>query len=156
MVNSGVSRLSDDEFLQVIRNTPLVSVDLIVRNPRDEVFLTFRKNQPAKSFWFVPGGRILKDETIDRAFRRIVETDLRLHKDFKAAHFLGVFEHFYRENKFENPEFGTHYVVLAYAIKISETLELAATQEHAAYKWLSVSDLLRDAEVHPNTKGFFL
>src|SRR5262245_44616464 len=124
----------------------------IVRNPRDEVFLPFRRNQPAKSYWFVPGGRILKGETIDRAFQRIVETELRLHKDFKAAEFLGVFEHFYQENKFESPEFGTHYVVLAYEIKISETLELAVTTEHAAYKWSSVSDLLSDAEVHPNTK----
>jgi colanic acid biosynthesis protein WcaH len=156
MVNTGVSKLRDEEFLQVIKNAPLVSVDLIVRNPRDEIFLAFRKNQPAKGYWFVPGGRILKDETIDNAFQRIVETDLRVHKDFKDADFLGVFEHFYQENRFETADFGTHYVVLAYEINVSETLELSGTNEHAAHKWSSVSDLLSDAEVHPNTKTFFL
>ncbi|MBI4962569.1 MAG: GDP-mannose mannosyl hydrolase [Desulfomonile tiedjei] len=155
MVNRNVSRLSDEEFGEVIRNAPLVSIDRVVRNPRNEVFLALRKNHPAKNYWFVPGGRILKNEAIDEAFQRLASTELGLELDFKDAHLLGAFDHFYETNRFGIEGFGTHYVVLGYEIKISKTFTLPENDEHSEYKWLDISDLLNDRRVHPNTKAFF-
>jgi len=40
---------------------------------------------------------------------------------FKDARFLGVFEHLYPTNFTEKEDFGTHYVVLAYEIRIGQT-----------------------------------
>ena len=61
-------KLNHDDFVEVVKKTPLVSIDLIVENDRNEVLLGFRKNEPAKNYWFVPGGRILKNERIAEAF----------------------------------------------------------------------------------------
>ncbi len=71
MGTSKFSKLSDKEFMNLIKNAPLVSIDLIVKNKKDEVLLGLRKNAPAKGTWFVPGGRIGKNETLQEAFKRI-------------------------------------------------------------------------------------
>jgi colanic acid biosynthesis protein WcaH len=38
----------------------------------------WRENEPAKRTWFVPGGRIRKDEKIADAFERIIRTETGL------------------------------------------------------------------------------
>ena len=66
------SRLLPDEvFEQVIENAPLVAIDLLVEDQDHRVLLGWRKNPPAQSSWFVPGGRIQKNETLEQAFARI-------------------------------------------------------------------------------------
>jgi len=50
----------------------LVSIDLIIRNARDEVLLGLRSNEPAKGFYFVPGGMIRKGERLGEAFASIL------------------------------------------------------------------------------------
>ena len=58
-------------FRTVVASTPLVSIDLVVRNPQGEVLLGRRLNRPAQGFWFIPGGRIRKNESLNAAFRRL-------------------------------------------------------------------------------------
>ena len=59
--------LSLDTFKTVIKSSPLVSIDLIVRNEQGQVLLGKRTNRPAQGFWFVVGGRVLKDESLEHA-----------------------------------------------------------------------------------------
>ena len=56
--------LNKQAFTEVIDRTPLVSIDLVVENEKGEILFGLRKNRPAKDYWFVPGGRILKNETL--------------------------------------------------------------------------------------------
>ena len=46
--------LSHAELDTVIRRAPLIAIDLIIRDARDEVLLGLRKNEPAKGcfVWF--------------------------------------------------------------------------------------------------------
>src|SRR5687767_7562775 len=46
-----VMRLDDDKFLKIIEATPLVSIDLIIRNAQGQVLLGKRLNRPAQGFW---------------------------------------------------------------------------------------------------------
>ncbi|EIB9633284.1 GDP-mannose mannosyl hydrolase, partial [Escherichia coli] len=48
--------LDDNAFKNIIRNTPLISIDLIIQNEKDEYLVGKRNNRPARGFWFVPGG----------------------------------------------------------------------------------------------------
>ncbi|WP_313449769.1 NUDIX domain-containing protein, partial [Pseudescherichia sp.] len=63
--------LSQEDFATVVRSTPLISIDLIVENARGEFLLGKRTNRPAQGFWFVPGGRVQKDEPLAQAFERL-------------------------------------------------------------------------------------
>lgn len=58
-----------EKFLQTVDATPLVAIDLIVPNQNGGYLLGHRVNKPAQGFWFVPGGRIRKNERLDDAFR---------------------------------------------------------------------------------------
>ena len=53
--------LPSKKFEVVVESTPLVSIDLVVRAPDKKILLGKRVNRPAQGYWFVPGGRILKD-----------------------------------------------------------------------------------------------
>ena len=60
--------LSHSDLNTVIRLAPLVAIDLIIRDPQDRILLGLRNNEPAKGYFFVPGGIILKDEPLAEAF----------------------------------------------------------------------------------------
>lgn len=143
------------DFSQVVRNTPLVSIDLILRDPTGAVLVGLRTNEPAKGFWFVPGGRIGKNETLDDAFARILKVETGLTQPRSTARFLGVFEHFYDTNRFEQDGYGTHYVVLGYEIELSARPAIHLDDQHSAIKWLAPSEILAAPDVHENTKAYF-
>jgi colanic acid biosynthesis protein WcaH len=67
--------------------------------------------------WFVPGGRIKKDEGLDIAFKRITNSEFGEEYCRKDSRFIGIFEHKYDTNFLEEQGIGTHYIVLAYEIK---------------------------------------
>ncbi len=65
------TRLELPLFKTIVANTPLISIDFIIRNSEGKALLGQRQNRPAQNFWFVPGGRIFKDESFENAFKRI-------------------------------------------------------------------------------------
>ncbi len=128
---------------------------MIIFNKDNQVLLGYRKNEPAKDTWFVPGGVILKNEKISHAFSRISLDELGMSINMDAFNFLGVYEHFYDKNFDGDPEFGTHYIVLAYMIKMQIPISQLPDEQHNTYKWFDINDLLNDERVHDNTKVYF-
>ena len=112
--------LSHAELSGVVRLAPLVSIDLILRNAEDEVLLGLRSNEPGKGFYFVPGGMIRKGERLREAFAEFLKDETGLTADFAAARLVGVYEHFYDNNRFAEAGYGTHYVTLGYAVRLDD------------------------------------
>jgi colanic acid biosynthesis protein WcaH len=146
--------LERSAFLDLVRLAPLVSIDLVVSDPAGRLLLGRRNNAPAKGFWFVPGGRILKGERLDAAFARVARAELGLELSRSDGRFLGVFEHLYDDNVSERGGFGTHYVVLAHAVELKDGTLPAADPQHSAYRWWPPGELLRSDQVHPYTKAY--
>jgi colanic acid biosynthesis protein WcaH len=155
MIDRKPLKLNHRDLIEVIKKTPLVSIDLIIENPKNQILLGLRKNAPAKDFWFVPGGRILKDESIPHAFNRIAKDELALDLTYEKANFIGVFEHWYPDNFTQKQKASTHYIVLAHHIKIADAPLESPDDQHAQYKWFDKTSLLKDEKVHPNTKAYF-
>ena len=147
--------MKPEEFESVIRLTPLVAIDLVVRSPDGRVLVGRRVNEPAKDVFFVPGGRITKNETRAAAIRRISREELGTEITLKAARFLSVNEHFYPTNRFSKKGFGTHYITLAYEVPLSLAIDRLPRDQHGEYVWMSPDELLRSPEVHENTKAYF-
>jgi colanic acid biosynthesis protein WcaH len=148
-------QLLSDDFALVARLMPLVSIDLIIRDERDQVLLGLRTNEPAKGVYFVPGGCILKDETIKSAFLRILESETGCLARFEDAMFRGVYEHFYSTNRYERSGYGTHYVVLAYEVRFTDRPIIILDEQHSFDRWMNESELLAASDVHENTKAYF-
>ena len=142
-------------FCTVVEHTPLVSLDLLVRNDTGEVLLGKRVNRPAQDYWFVPGGRIAKDERIEDSFARLAREELGVSCLIEDALFLGNYQHFYQDN-FSGAAFSTHYVVLAYELRLNLSIGLLPGEQHNEYHWFQETELLEMDSVHQHTKDYFV
>lgn len=145
--------ISNDKFKIVVENTPLVSIDFIIENSEGNYLLGKRINKPAWGFWFTLGGRIFKDELISEAIKRLSLKEFNLEITQEMLQFHGIYEHFY-DNSFVDDAISTHYVVLAYHLKMSSNISLP-TNEHSEYRYFSKDELLEHNDVHPYVKNYF-
>ena len=148
--------INNKPFLKIIDTIPLISIDLILEDQHGKILLGKRSNRPAKNYWFVPGGRIRKNEKLADAIKRISLAELGSELTLSDGQLLGAFDHIYDDNFAGVDDINTHYVVLAYRIKLKEAFEIVADAQHSEMKWWRKEDLLDDAEVHQNTKAYFL
>lgn len=155
MVSVVTIKLDLPTFRTVVASTPLISIDLIIRNAEGQILLGLRENRPARGNWFVPGGRIFKDETFAQAFERLTKVELGVGYVIDDAHFIGVYQHLYTDN-FSGDEFSTHYVVLGYELQSDISIEALPKEQHQQYRWWDVKELLVSDLVHENTKAYFL
>ncbi|NMH60184.1 GDP-mannose mannosyl hydrolase [Alteromonas ponticola] len=146
--------LDIDTFSTILKSTPLISIDLLVENQQNKFLLGMRSNQPARNYWFVPGGRIYKNESIGKSFDRIAREEFGKSFSIENAKLLGLFEHFY-DNSAVSESISTHYVVIAYKLKVDKLVDLPDHQ-HSAYKWFSKNELLSCNDVHHYTKAYLV
>ncbi|WP_313129335.1 GDP-mannose mannosyl hydrolase [Pseudescherichia vulneris] len=147
--------LSQEDFATVVRSTPLISIDLIVENAHGEFLLGKRTNRPAQGYWFVPGGRVQKDEPLALAFERLTQAELGVRLPMAAGEFYGVWQHFYDDN-FSGSDFSTHYIVLGFRLKLKQADLALPDAQHEAYRWLTPEALIADENVHDNSRAYFL
>ena len=144
--------VNKDVFKLIVKNTPLISIDFLIKK-ENKYLLGKRINKPAKDYYFTIGGRIFKNETIENAKKRILKDEIGYELKHDKAHFLGVFEHFYDDSVFGD-EISTHYINLAYELKINDLKEILKAQ-HSEYIWLSKEEILTRDNVHKYVKNYF-
>lgn len=154
-------RLPHDVWLGIVRQTPLVSVDLVCEDPQGRVLLGWRENRPARHSWFVPGGAIRKDERVAQALARVLRDELGLAvipETLPPLESLGTWQHLYPDDNFaDEPGTSTHYVVLAWRLRLdaAQAAALRPDAQHERLRWFSREALMADAQVHPNTRAYF-
>lgn len=147
--------LSEKIFSTVIEHSPLVSIDLVVKNTNGQAILGKRINKPAQGYWFVPGGRVLKGERLAAAFKRLTKIELGQEFSLEQADLLGPYDHFYTDNVF-GANFTTHYVAIAYILTIDISLDnLPLNEQHTTYQWFDISEITSNHYVHKNTAVYF-
>lgn len=136
---------------------PLVSIDLLVCDADGRYLLGLRGNPPASGRWFVPGGRIRKGETLDRAMTRLTREELGKAMALSRWSLRGVYEHFYDVNFAGESGRRTHYVVLAYQTRLpAGPLDLGLpADQHLGFRWDTPAQAAVDPEVHPYTRAYF-
>jgi colanic acid biosynthesis protein WcaH len=142
--------LADDDYATITRLSPLPAIDLVVHGG-GAVLLGRRRNRPAAGWWFMPGGRVRKDERLAEAFARICANETGIAVPFAAARFLGVVEHFYAENA-QDGRWGTHCIALVYAVAAPPARAVAAAAQHSACEWWPADRWSASPEVHPYVK----
>ena len=147
--------MNDEKILEIINAAPLVSVDLIIKNKGGDVLLGKRCNRPARGYWFVPGGRIRKNEKIADAVLRISETELGIPVRFYKTTLLGAYNHIYDDNYLGIEGINTHYVVLAFEYTLDKDVKIVRDDQHSDMQWWNVRELLSSRDVHPYTKEYF-
>lgn len=102
------------EWEVIVKNVPIVSVDLVVTDG-DAVILGKRTNEPAKGEWFVPGGRVRKNESLDDAAYRLAAEELGIEVTVDRR--LGTYEHYYDATELDAAD-TKHYVAIGYLVSL--------------------------------------
>jgi len=136
--------------------SPLVSIDLVLTREDGSALLGRRTNKPAQGFWFVPGGRILKNERLQDALERIVRRELGPNVPTTGWRWLGAYEHFYDDNFAGADGVSTHYVVLAVSRTVTGSeAEIVMDEQHDELCWMAPEALLARSDVHANSRAYF-
>lgn len=140
-----VDWISEEDWATIVDSVPIVSVDLVVEVDGG-VLLTRRTNEPAKGEWFVPGGRVQKNESLASAVHRVANDELGV--DVEIVEQLGVYEHRYDTSDVDGVD-SKHYVPIGYRVEPnSETFELDA--QHEAMRVLTSPP----EDVHPYVEAY--
>lgn len=145
--------LALSDFKQVVQHAPLFAIDLVVLNERNDVLVGERVNAPAKGAWFVPGGRVYKNESLEEAFKRISLNEIGIEIERKQAGFLGLFDHFYEESFFSQ-DVSTHYINATHVVHVSTGLLVLPKEQHETYHWLPIDNMQLNNAVHKYSKIF--
>jgi ADP-ribose pyrophosphatase YjhB (NUDIX family) len=68
--------LPDELFYFISRTTPLVNVDLLIKDENGRTLLAWRDDQYAGRGWHVPGGIIRFRETLETRIEKVAESEL--------------------------------------------------------------------------------
>ena len=128
--------LDDITWQNCVKSTPIAAIDLIIVRDDSQILMGKRKNDPAKDLYFVPGGRIYKNESIKDAFERIIFEETKQNYQFSESKFQGCFEHFYNNSKWSSLDISTHYIVLAYRLDVDRSFNFDLTNQHKSLSWI--------------------
>jgi len=145
--------LSLEDFKQVVKNAPLFAIDFVVVNDKQQILVGQRKNAPAKGYWFVPGGRVLKEESLEKAFIRLSQSELGYKVQRNQAWLLDLYDHFY-DHSFFSETVSTHYINATHVIKSDSNLLDLPEDQHSEYRWIDIDDLAQNNDVHQYSKIF--
>ncbi len=96
-----MSFIPEEEYARIMEVLPVLCVDVVVQNSRNEYLLIRRANEPLKDQWWVIGGRVLKGETLEQAAIRKVREEVGLKVDFVEP--IGYYEDTFETNPFGLP-----------------------------------------------------
>ncbi len=123
--------LSNREYRQIASKFPILCVDGIIVW-KGQYLLVKRKNEPLKGEWWVPGGRVLKGESLEKAFRRKMfeEAGIRV----RAVARIGFYE-----EVFEKTDIGQskHTVSVVFVGTPTEEPEIKLDEQSSEYRWSS-------------------
>ncbi|WP_263529020.1 GDP-mannose mannosyl hydrolase [Marinomonas sargassi] len=143
-----------DDFRHLVQYGVLFSIDLVVLDAQNRILVGERINRPAQGYWFVPGGRVYKNEALKKAFERICLDELGHAFNYQDVKPLGLYDHFYDDSAF-GEDISTHYINAPYLIELSETEMLSLpSEQHRHYRWVQIENLAYDDSIHRYSKVF--
>ena len=68
--------LPDEVFFYISKITPLVNVDLLIKDENGRTLLSWRNDQYSGKGWHLPGGIVRFKETLETRVKKVVETEI--------------------------------------------------------------------------------
>ena len=125
--------IPSNEYVKIVENMPIVCIDGIIINSDGKFLLVKRENEPFKGEYWVPGGRLLKNETLENAVKRKMKQELGI--EVKIQKLFGYFEDFY-ENTY-NVQSGLHVVSFIFLLNTDEIENIKLDNQSSEWKWFN-------------------
>ena len=143
--------LSQKKFINILRDAPLSSIDILLKK-NNKYLMCLRKNYPAKNYFFVPGGRIFKNEKYEDTIKRILKNELNIKGKIPNFKIIGIYNHIYSDNVFGKKDINTHYFVCAIKIEYTKNTFIKIDKQHSKFLYMTKKEILKNKKVHKYTK----
>ena len=70
------SGLPDEVFYYISRHTPLVNVELLIKDENNRTLLSWRNDRLCGQGWHIPGGIVRFKETLAKRIEKVAETEI--------------------------------------------------------------------------------
>lgn len=140
-----MKHIPDELYQQIHEVLPIACVDVIIKKS-DAFLLAKRNNKPAQGQWFLPGGRVLKGESLKEAAGRKIQEEIGIKVTIEKI--LGIDETTFPDGPFGGPTHTINIVFLATPLNENETIIL--DKQNSEYRWFSHID----DSWHPYVKKF--
>ncbi len=119
-------------YRKIFEVLPIPCVDIVIEHG-GKFLLCRRKNKPMKDAWWLIGGRVYKNETLERAALRKAREEAGI-KGAKIEKFLGTESTF-----FKNSAFGpsTHTINSVFLVKTRAVPVLIPDDQSSDFRWFS-------------------
>lgn len=134
--------IPEQTYKEILRVMPVCCVDLVITY-NDKYLLLKRAKEPAKGQWWLPGGRIRKNEKIRNAALRKAREETGLDCEFVSE--MGVNEGIFEAGPFG---FGVHTVGIVCLLK-AKTDKVKLDSNHTTFKWDDKIDDNLDKNIMP-------
>lgn len=133
-----MNHIDRETYSKIHALMPILCVDLLIVHA-GEVLLVKRNTEPDKGKWWIPGGRVWKNESLEAAVHRQA-AQLGMEVEIKGM--LGHLDLDFKEDPFGHGR-GTHTVSLVYACA-SKGREVKLDEFHDDYHWWGGKSNLRE------------
>ena len=134
-------------YKEITACIPICCVDLVIKK-NNSFLLVKRLENPAKNKWWLPGGRVLFNESLKSAVKRKLREELNIRK-FRVIKFLGVGETKFKKGRFNRPVYTIGNVFLV-KLTEKECTNIQPDRTIAEHKWFNKIQ----KEFHPYTRKF--
>lgn len=131
-------------YTEFVNNMPIVCVDVCIKKD-GKILIAKRKTEPMKDKWFLPGGRVLKYETLEHAAMR--KTYEETHLDCKVIEMIHTSQTIFMNDGIDGVK-DTHTVNICFELAIvNERQELILDESNSEYIWLDKKNMY-DYDLH--------
>ncbi len=138
-------KIPEKVYREIRRQMPIVCIDVVITDGK-KFLLGKRKNQPEKGKWWIPGGRILKNESLQDAAKRVLRQETGLKA--KSMKFLGFDELLHSPGYFTGMT--AHNIAFVFEAKIGANAKVKLDSQNSKARWFSKIN----PSWHPYAKKF--
>ena len=126
--------IPNDKYKEILDSMPICCADIIIHY-NNKVLLVKRKNHASKGEWWIPGGRVLKNEKLKDAALRKIKQETGL-SNFELKEETTVHEYFSKDGIFPDLKTGTHNIGVIFIASIKDNQEIKLDNQGSEFKWI--------------------
>lgn len=119
-------------YRDILRQLPLLCVDIIVQAQDGRYLLVRRRNEPLMGDFWVIGGRVLHQEKVEDAVCRKLKEEAGLEP--KSLEFAGYYQDVFDRNSFESG-IAYHTLSLVFRVRVDEISAVTLDSQSSDYVW---------------------
>lgn len=124
--------IPDQLYRDILRQLPLLCVDIIVESADGRYLLVRRRNEPLMGDYWVIGGRILHQEKAEDAALRKLKEEAGLTPE--SLEFAGYYQDVFDRNSFESG-IAYHTLSLVFRTKVDSKARIVLDSQSSDFVW---------------------